>query len=87
MADQHMTRDEKASQATRKASRIGMIALAALLVIAVISFFLFGNNNSPGPLTSEAEQGSTATETSRSFADANVAQPSGQDAVAQPTDR
>ena len=87
MADQHMTRDEKASQATRKASRIGMIALAALLVIALLSFFLLGNNNSPGPLTSESDQRSTATETSQSFADTQVVQPNGQEGTIAPVDR
>ena len=75
MASQHTSGQEKAAQVTRRGSRIATIALAALVVAALALFFLFGNNNAPGPMADASQSYSRATETAKSFTDTQVVQP------------
>jgi len=77
-------RDGEPVTTPKNATRLMVIILAALVVAAVVAWFLLGNQRAPGPAATE----SVKSQTEQSFEDTVITQPGGNAAVQQvaPTD-
>ena len=59
--------------APKNATRVMMIVLAALVVVALLAWFLVGNRRAPGPLATENVQ----SQTEQAFEDTVIVNPDG----------
>ncbi len=81
MTDNQDHRGEQPVAAPRAATRTMMIILAALVVIALLAWFLLGNQRAPGPAATESVQ----TETEQAFEDTVITNTADGTAVQQVT--
>ena len=73
MTDNRDPVGEQPAAAPRSATRLMTIILAALVVVALLAWFLLGSQRAPGPAATESVQ----TQTEQSFEDTVIAQPDG----------
>ena len=73
MSDNHTDGGAPPAPAPKNATRVMVIILASLVVIALLAFFLVGNRRAPGPLATENVQ----SETEQAFEDTVIVNPDG----------